>query len=315
MPDLPPWLTRQYDFGASLARGVSSGSEIHHNFLADQQSAREDALMPLRMQQMQMQTQSAALDLQMKQDATMDQLAAKKEEAGLLELGSGISEWWHPGVEMGIRQYGAENPQATKSPIYKELLDRAHISQKEKANADWLGARAAWYDARPGIDLAKADIAAEAKQYDADSRSRTEAAKETGRNTRALDKNATAIETANIRSSGSAAKMKNDLKSRLPDITYRAASEEFKGIESDMLLKPDEKAARLKQAYDKWTSMASDAEDALRAKLDERVKGMNTPNGAGAEPRVPMIGPDGRRGTVPKSQIEDALRNGYKLPQ
>lgn len=315
MPDLPPWLTRQYDFGASLARGVSSGSEIHHNFLADAQNQREEALMPLRVQQMQSKLQETAINLQMQQDARQDYLAGKEEEAGLLEMGSSINEWWHPGVEMGIRQYGAEHPQATKSPIYKELLDRAHISQKEKSNADWLGARAAWYDARPGIDLDKANIAADAKRYDAEVRAGTEAAKETGRNTRALDKNATSIETAKIKASGSAAKMKNDLKSRLPDITYRAASEEFKGIEGDMLLKPDEKASRLKQAYEKWTDMASEAEDALRAKLDERVKGANTPNGAGAEPRVPMIGPDGRRGTVPKSQLEDALRNGYKLPQ
>lgn len=315
MPDLPPWLTRQYDFGASLARGVSSGSEIHHNFLADQQSAREDALMPLKVQAMQDKIKETAIDLQMKQDARRDYLSGKQEEAGLLELGAGIKDWWAPGVEIGIRQYGAENPRAIDSPIYKGFLDRATKAQNEKSIVDYRTAQSAWMAARPATELDKANIGADAKRYDADVRAATEAAKETGRNTRSLDKNATTIESAKIRASGSAAKMKDNLKSRLLDMGYRAASEEFRGIESDMLLKPEEKASRLMGAYDKWNQIATEAEDALRAKLDERVKGMNTPNGAGAEPRVPMIGPDGRRGTVPKSQIEDALRNGYKLPQ
>lgn len=60
-----------------------------------------------------------------------------------------------------------------------------------------------------------------------------------------------------------------------------------------------------REALDRDTQLAEQA-------YKEAVRGLNNGGGGGQEDRVPVVSPDGKKGTVPRSQLPDALKQGYK---
>jgi hypothetical protein len=296
--NLPSWLQAPApgDPGEALARGVSSGSQISHNFLGAQQVAMDQALMPLKMAEIHDAMKLHALDLQMKQDARQDFITGRSQEAGLLEVASGISDWSEPEVEAGIRQYGAENPLAIRSPLYGDLLKRTADARKEKVMADRWEAYADSLREKPAIDAAKE--AGKNDRLDKSIGSREKIADQ---------KNETALEISRMRA-----------ENRAFDLKDHALMAKYRGVVGSIFdsknkafknMSPEE---REQQATAAFQRIIRESELSKGSSKSERSSDEGNDSQSSSPSRIPVIGPDGKKYTLPEKQLDEAIKKGYQ---
>lgn len=299
MPDysLPPWLTRQYDFGASLARGVQSGSEIHHNFLADAQNQREEALMPLRQQQMQNQIQETALDIHTKQELDADRLANKGAFSKLATEAANISEagaWANPASEKRIWQIAAENPSVVGTPQFQNI-----VKQFDVAGAAAIKAQQA--DTRLQQIQGEYEIGKERNLLSQQKLSDTQAAlaEKIASNERiAAAKNATELEKAHVQAENRALKQGFDLLNHSLQARYvQQVKSIFDKDNPDFADKSP--AARERAALEAHKRLMEESRAGMQptTPVAQAIAPSQTD-----DPWIPMLGPDGKtRGRVKRS--------------
>lgn len=290
-----PWL-RQPNPGEFMLQSEQAAASIGANFARGMefgQKAKQDAAMfPIRQKLAEQQAQEGALDIASK--IQMNDLAVKQKEAmpAFAETIKKITDlpgaWADPNAPKFLSETAVKYPWIVDSPMWKNAEKNI-----ETAGAQAVKLRDA--ETRANKAQSQADIGFERNELQRQQMSLKDEQLKAERESKekmATEKNATTLENT---------RLKLDAKARdvLPEMAYRKFSEAVRSIYRDPILKPEEKDQKAQKMLDDEAA---------------KLKSVTKPT-ASSEEKVRVIAPGGATGTVPKSMLEDALKNGFKRAQ
>jgi hypothetical protein len=247
-----PWLGQPADLATSLLKGSQVGSSVVSAYLRARELRGQEALLPLRQQEMQAQIANAALDHQIKQEHVNDMLASKGATANYLDARSKITNWTDP------VQTGALDAMLAKNPAVPQWI----VEDTRRREAD-----AMTYNARL-VNAANADL------YIA-SRESIAAANSKAANDRAAAANA------------SREKISQDARVDRANLEVVRQSNRI-ALESGKTVKwPEFLNRHLKSYTDATGKTPEEAAKLLRLLYDENVQGAQKPGGGVVDPKDP----------------------------
>lgn len=282
---MPSWITNPPNYGESFARGASVGAQIGRNFLsakiASDESARENAMLPLRQKLLDNQVRNTALDIKTKLDAQDDYLLNKEAFSKLSEAAKMISAnaaWADPQSEARVWEIASEFPSVVATPQFKNVIQQFDVAGAAAIKAREAETRAIraetdsdYKGQRLGLMQQQIENLKTKSDLDRDSRERM-----------ATEKNATTERVASMR-------LASQKMTQAMDILPRAMLAEYKAIvdviADDASLTEAAKTRKMDEALTR-----------LKEKRDNYDKSKNAPAGGSSKNEVRRSLKDGKVG-------------------
>lgn len=226
---LPPWIVDPPNYSESFGRGLQEGAAAGRSFLqsriAREESARENAFLPLRQKMLDNQVKNTALDIQERLIAQDEYISNKQSLVRLAEAARRISEnsaWAEPASEATIWEIGISDPSVMRRPEFRNILQQFDTAGAAARLAKDAQTRAARVEGELGIKSERIALQADQirikdEQAKADRESREKIAGE---------KNAALIHVATLRA-------KEEARDRLDDIEFQAFKQIAEAIGKD----------------------------------------------------------------------------------
>lgn len=288
---LPPWMVQEAPFGRSLLQGAQVGSQMKRNFMEAQrlseESAREQAMMPLKMAAMNNQIKAAAIDLEVGMIKQQDMIQNKQAFSELSRAAADISAgaaWAQPESEKRIWEIAAANPSVVGTPEFQGIVRQFDVAGAAAIKAKEAENRATKITgdlgiAQQRIELGRETIASKEAMLQEQIKSNEKIAGE---------KNTALIEAAKLRAQAQARDV-------LPDALYRQFSEIVGAIaDSKEFQNVAAKESAMNRAFERFREQV------------RQMKGKDDSNDL-----IPVRAPNGQTGKIPRSQLESALKAGY----
>jgi hypothetical protein len=287
------WL-HQPNPGEFGLRAMQVGLETGRSFVAarnaNREQAREDAMLPLRQKFMDNQVKSMALDIKTKMDMQEDHLLNKQAYVALGEAAKAISQagaWHLPESEAAIWDIAAKYPSVMETPQFKHIasqFDAAAAAERMRMSAEgrienYKGTLALRDKEIAHRDMRLQDTLASNEKISA-------------------EKNATLLEVQKLRTD-------LDAKDRLDDMEFQMYQKLSQGLLEEAKLGKmggAELERKLKEALGR----------AIESSKERRSKDKTGAAAPKDDGTVIVVSPQGKKGRIPRSQLQDALKQGFK---